>query len=213
MMRSTLALLALVSGSLVAAPFSNGSFETPIVTGNTDLAFLVGTPWVYSGVADAQFLTLSGGFGIPAGDGNQYITWGGNGATGGQLSQTFDTTAGFLYTVTYILATQQGGATPPVQSFTAAAFDGAALLASVSNSFNSAAGVWQAGTTLNFVATSSSTILRFTDTSVGAASVNWGLDNVVVNSTEPPPSGGVPEPSTYGLVGLTLGLLAYRRRK
>ncbi len=212
-MKTTMALLALVSVPLVAAPFSNGSFETPIASGNTDLATLSVPPWVYVGPGNSSFLTASGAFGIAAGDGSQYITWGGSGTTGGQLSQTFDTIAGFIYTVNYILATQQGGATPPVQSFSVAAFDGATQLAAVSNSFNSAAGVWQSGTALNFVATSSSTILRFTDTSVGADSVNWGLDNVVVNGSEPPPTGGVPEPSTYALTGMSLGLLAYRRLK
>jgi hypothetical protein len=204
------------SSLALAAPFTNGSFENPGTGAATSLnnnAFVV-TGWSHTGTTFGDLYTRSNTFGIAAGDGLYYITWGGSGATGGTLSQTFDTVIGDIYTVNYLITTQQlAGSNLPIQSNTVAAFDGSALLNSVTNSFNMAAGNWQAGTTLTFVAASTSTTLRFTDTtsSTNSPSINWGLDVVTVNG-QPGQSGAVPEPSTYALMGGSLALLAWLRR-
>lgn len=143
----------------------------------------------------------------------RYIGWGGSGATGGTLSQTFDTTIGTTYTVDYLLTTQQlGGSNLPVQSNLVQALDGASVLASVTNSFNMAAGNWTAGARLTFVAQSIATTLRFTDTSTNAVSINWGLDNVLVNGVSAPTPSGVPEPSTYGMMGIAMAGLVWKMR-
>jgi len=73
---------------------------------------------------------------------------------------------------------------------------------------------WIQGLTLTFVATSTSTTLRFIDQSVGGTNlsegtfgINWGLDDVTVLQV-------TPEPSTYAILGLGLGILAvFRKRK
>ena len=84
------------------------------------------------------------------------------------------------------------------------AFNGIALL-------NSAAAndflflTLTAGPTLNFTATSTSIILRFTDmTTIGnSAPANWGLDTVTVQSNQ----AAVPEPGTLTLLIAGLGTL------
>lgn len=199
-----------------AAPFTNGSFESP---GGSTTTLVIGsthvTGWIHGVNPFAELYSQSGIFGIAAGDGEYYITWGGSGATGGTLSQTFDTTPGVTYAVNYLLTTQQNGsAVLPVQSNSVQAFDGNTLLGSTTNSFNMAAGNWLAGNQLTFTATSGSTTLVFTDTSDGqvADSLNWGLDAVTL--AEVPGSGGdVPEPTTYGLVAMALGMIGFARRK
>src|SRR5260370_31840230 len=92
------------------------------------------------------------------------------------------------------------------------ALNGAAVLNSVTNSFNQANGIWNAGTTLSFVAASPSSTLRFTDTTSGASSfaVNWGLDGVTVAMVG---GGTVPEPSASALIGLGLGVRGLLRKK
>lgn len=208
--------LAGIGGGLQAAPFQNGSFESP---GGATTTLVIGsthaTGWTHGVNPFAEFYTLSNHFGIVAGDGSYYITWGGSGATGGTLSQTFDTTPGVTYAVNYLLTTQQfGGAILPVQSNTAQAFDGVTLLGSASNSFNMVAGDWQAGNQLTFTAVSGSTTLVFTDTSDGAVAdgINWGLDAVTLAEV-PGGGGGVPEPGTYGLVAMALGVIGLARGK
>ena len=165
-----------------------------------------------SGGTGEEVYSKSGDFGILAGAGTYYVTWGGDGTTGGTLFQTFDTVVGATYNVNYILATQQSIGTPPIESNLVEALNGVTVLNSVTNSFNQANGIWNAGTTLSFVAVSPSSTLRFTDTTSAANSVpvNWGLDGVTVAA-----AGGatVPEPSACGLIGLGLGVLGLLRKK
>jgi hypothetical protein len=198
----------------VAGPFTNGSFESPGTAGSVFLTngstFVTG--WTHGGNDLGEFYTVSGAWGIPAGDGTQYVGWGASGATGGTLFQTFDTLIGTTYNVNYLLTTQQLGGIPPIESNLVEALNGVTVLNSVTNSFNQTNGIWNAGTTLSFLAVSTSTTLRFTDTTSAANSgpVNWGLDGVTVAAV-----GGneVPEPSTYGLIGLGLGVLALGRKR
>jgi hypothetical protein len=105
-----------------------------------------------------------------------YIGWGANGATNGTLFQTFDTVIGTTYNINYLLTTQQLTGVLPIQSNLVEALNGASVLNFVTNSFNQAAGIWNAGATLSFVAASTSTTLRFTDTTSAANSgpINWG---------------------------------------
>lgn len=202
------------SSLALAAPFTNGGFELPTSQNTIFLGFgdTFVTGWTHGGNNLGEFYTFNNQYGILAGEGNYYIGWGANNAIGGTLSQNFDTVIGDTYTVDYLLTTQQLAlANLPIQSNTVAAFNGATLLNSVSNSFNMAAGIWQAGNQLTFVATSTSTTLVFTDTTAFADGqpINWGLDAVTVNSQ----SGAVPEPSTYALMGGSLALLAWYRRR
>ncbi len=217
-MKITLRFFATVLGAsalVQGAAFTNGGFELPGGTGSQFLpnGSTAVTGWVYTSATEiSEFHASAGDWGIPAGAGLRYIGWGGSGGTGGTLSQRFDTIAGSTYTVDYLLTTQQfAGSNRPVQSNLVEALDGAAVLASVTNSFDMAAGNWTAGARLTFVAQSIATTLRFTDTSVNAGSINWGLDNVLLNGTSVPTS-GVPEPSTYGMMGLAMFGLIWRMR-
>jgi hypothetical protein len=210
LMATLVACLASASG----AAFTNGSFENPGGTGFTFLTngstFVPG--WIHTGNTNGEFYTGQA-WGILAGDGTNYIGWGANGATGGILSQTFDTMVGATYQVDYLLTTQQlAGSNLPFQSNSVQALDGSTVLAGVTNSFNMIAGNWLNGNSLVFTATSTATTLRFTDTSNGAATIgiNWGLDAVSVTQLG---GNAVPEPATYALVLTALGALALRRKR
>jgi hypothetical protein len=216
------AMLALgLANEARAAAFQNGGFENPAGNG-TVITFLNASTanflpgWTHS-EANSEFHVCGNAFGITAGEGNCYLGWGANGTTGGTLSQTFDTVIGDIYTVNYLLTTQQFlQANRPLQSNTVEAISGLTTLASVGNSFDMAAGVWETGSVLQFVADSTSTTLRFTDltTSTNSGPINWGLDAITVTATSPVNNGpGVPEPSTYVMAAAGLGLMAYWRRR
>ena len=207
-------LLMAMAAICNATAFTNGSFESP---GGSSIVFLSAgsgqiTGWTLGNGNGNLFYAQNGDWGINAQAGTWYIGWGGNGATGGTLFQTFDTVAGTTYNVNYFLTTQQLTGVLPIESDLVEALNGATVLNSVTNSFNQAAGVWNAGSILSFTATSSSTTLRFTDTTTAANSIpiNWGLDNVSVVA-----AGGsaTPEPATFAIVGLGFGILAVWRRR
>ncbi len=92
-----------------------------------------------------------------------------------------------------------GASGVPMQSDLVEALDSNALIQSQ--------GVWSNGLTLAFVATSTATMLRFTDqtTAEGAPLVNWGFDNVTVDA--------VPEPSTFVFLGAGLVLVGVCRKQ
>lgn len=192
----------LCTGMAFGAPFTNGSFESP---GGDPIRYELGTNdtfvtgWTNNG--GYQIYESSGRDGIPAGDGTYYVSWGHCSATGGTLSQTFDTVPGELYRVDYRVTLQQGG---EAQSMKVEAFDGATLLGSASDS-NFANTNWVTGPPLTFIATSSATTLIFTDLS-GPVYTNWGLDAVTVTQS-------VPEPSILLLISSSLiGLVGLKRK-
>ena len=223
MRRALLAAATLVgfAGIGFAGPFTNGSFETPGAPGGNRFftagsdTFVTGWTHVASAVnnnGSVDFYSANGAWGINADTESNYIGFGGNGTTGGILFQTFDTVIGTTYTVNYRLTTQQlGGSSIPLESVLVEGLNGSTVLNSVSTTFNPQAGVWINGNALSFMAASTSSTLRFTDTSDGAvaASVNWGLDTVTVNTGV----SSVPAPATLSMIGLAgLVLVAFRRR-
>jgi hypothetical protein len=209
------ALLCLPLGAQSAA-FQNGSFESPGL-GNatrTDITTPSAAPtgWTAGGNLgnEALFYESTGVFaGFAAKDGNNAIGFGGNGTTGATISQTFDTVTGERYTVTFFTTAQQLGS--GAQSYRAEALFGStgSILGSDSGAIP-AENLW-AGHSFSFIATGTSSTLRFTDTSNGAAAVgiNWALDAIAVNGV----ISSVPEPASMALILGGLGLMGLRRKR
>ena len=195
-----------------AAPFTNGSFENPgMNTTFIDITApnLAPTGWVAGGTLGnaALFYEKTGAFvNVVAKEGSYLVGFGGNSQTGATLSQTFDTVAGDSYTVDFFINAQQLGSGP--QSYLMEALNGASVIDSVSGSIPVST-VWQAHS-LSFIAAASSSTIRFTDTSNGAAagSINWALDDVKVTSVS-----SVPEPETWALLLAGMGLIGALRRR
>ena len=210
-MKKLMLLFALTSALVSASPFQNGGFESPILTTSPDFV-TVPTGWVkFDPTAVGLFMETYATFGLPTtgGQGNQAFGFGGNGATMGDLSQTFDTVTGGNYQVGFQYVIQQG---PEFEDLRVQALNGTTVLASNAIRFNNTAWVTSI---LNFTAASNSTTLRFSDTT-GAVdpgtgfSTNWALDAVTVTQ-----QGGttVPEPSTLILVGFGGLAAAFMLRK
>ena len=196
-----------------AASFTNGSFENPGIVNNGSF-LAVTTPgqaptgWVggaLNGVA--LFYEKTGAFGdVVAKDGFYLVGFGGSGASGATLSQTFDTVAGDTYTVDFFITAQQVGSGP--QSFRLDALNGNSVTNSVSGDIPAKA-EWKPHS-LSFIAGAASSTIRFTDTSNGGAAVgiNWALDNVSVTSVS-----SVPEPESWALLLAGMGLIGALRRR
>jgi len=201
--------------SATAAPFTNGDFESPGSVSFVDITTAANAPsgWAPGGtLGNAALFYENGVFQVNCNNGPNCVGFGGNGTTGATLSQTFDTVSGQSYTVNYFVTAQQGNGP---QSALVEALNGATVLGSVTETIPllGAGQVynWVAGPSLTFVATGSSSTLRFTDTSNGAAAsgTNWALDGVTINSQV----GAIPEPSAYGLMLAGLGLLGFIARR
>jgi hypothetical protein len=207
---------AMASYQASAAAFKNGSFELPGI-GSTDRIALgageVLPGWFSVGntAGEAVFYQGSGFMGFAARDGVATLGFGGSGAAGGSIRQTFDTVVGATYKLTYFTSAQQAGS--GAQSFLAEAISGNNVtLAAQADVIPAVNNAWLEHT-LSFVTTTSMTELRFTDTSNGAAAngINWALDAVSVTpaiSVTP-----VPEPSTYALMLAGLAATAGLARK
>src|SRR5258708_20140703 len=102
-------LLALGSTVLLAGPFQNGGFESPVITSSPDFAS-VPTGWAKVDPNAGLFMQTYSTFGLPTtgGQGIQAFGFSGNSVTTGSLLQTFDTLNSASYHVSFQYVIHQG---------------------------------------------------------------------------------------------------------
>lgn len=185
------------------AAFSNGSFESPAIPGGAYLQFDGSTigPWTISAPPTTTAEFISGTHvNLAPYDADQFVTFNGYEApSGSSIFQDFDTVPSTFYTVTF--AVGRLGAAGGALRLEATALAGASTLATQGASAPAGAGTWTTYT-LNFVATTTTTRLQFTDTSPDTLGMDVALDGVTVVPT--------PAASTSLFVA---GLLGARRRR
>lgn len=185
----SLALAGLAAGPAFAAPFSNGSFETPSAGASFVTIPVAGTigPWTVV-TANVDHLGTS----FPASDGVQSVDLVGNQGPGGGLQQTFDTVAGVQYQVRYDLAGNCGGTV-------VSTIDGGAPL----DTAVLAAAAPYATRLITFTAAGTSTTLFIGTTASGGNNCGPYLDNVRVNQapicTDTSGSGNTETPTSVPL--------------
>jgi hypothetical protein len=170
--------------AVLGLPFVNGSFESinnhAAIPAGTGAALHIGdtwlTGWTVGGSASDQIGVCNGTQGSFAPYDGQQDVWfnTGNSPSGGNLSQTFTTTVGQSYAVTFAL--NQNGSGNMSLTATAVSVNGA-LLAS-----NYCVSTYDEWTLFNlpFTAISTNTTLVFTDTSESTVAVDLQFDDVTV---------------------------------
>jgi hypothetical protein len=199
---------ALFSLNAYASLLTNASFEsgTFVDDGNKTVTFTASstsiTDWTTVG-SHVSWIDTGNPWGLSAQDGDRFLDLTGYtaGAPFGGVSQTVPTTIGQQYDLSFYLGsyTQRWGG-PPVSIL--AMVDGTSQIFTVTTT--SAVSTWTPFT-LHFTATSAST----TVTLMGAAGANYiGLDNV---SLDPASGSAVPEPKSYVLAAIGIGILISAR--
>lgn len=188
------------------AQLVNGGFELPVQqTFTTYFAGDNSIPgWtVLAGSVDVGSAANNGFIVGPAAEGAQYLDL--NGVSAGSIAQTFATTAGTSYTLSFSYANNY--VNQPSSSALVSLFDANGnLFAPVSISHNTSVGGILDWTlfSASFTATSNATTLRF-DSQVPNSAGGILLDNASVNV--------VPEPASLACLGIGAMLVARRRRR
>ena len=187
---STALALPLIITNLHAAPFTNGSFESPVLPTESYLILAGGSTvidgWVIGGTGLVGFVNgSSASFGVPPADGAQHIGFnGGDLPPDNSISQTFSTTPGTTYAISFNVGRIGPGA--GVQKFTVDVIsDTATLLKSYEALAPDSGGGYGPLQTFKFKAISATTTLTFTDTSFVTIATDMLLDNVSVVESVP----------------------------
>ena len=210
---AVLSLAATAAGSASASPFTNGDFTQPgssFYGAFLNPTFLPG--WTYAspfGLGDIDEYQANGTYGLTPSGGHPYVSFGGNSTWGGSLTQTFDTTPGQSYTLSYQVGEIQGA--DPSQDMRATLVNGGTTLVQdfVPGSLDPVPEL------LNkqfvFTAEGSSATITFFDATPpgGGGPSNLALANVSFSGAS-----AAPEPAAWALMILGLGQVggALRRR-
>ncbi len=211
-------ILVFAASAARANDIVNGSFETPLAPVGGFTNFLGGstgiTGWTVVGpeasIVSGSYASL--GFTFPAEDGNQWLDLTGdlsNRVEG--VMQTFATTPGTTYSVSYFVGNQVNPGGPWGTTSTVNVLVDGALIQTATNTLGTGGTtqVWEQFST-SFLATSSSTTLEFLNEDPLSDNSN-GLDNVVVT---PGAVVSTPEPPTLLLLvlGAVCGAIFFRVR-
>lgn len=192
----------------------NGSFETPAIAPASFFDFGVGgepAGFAWTVTTNTVDIVSNGWSGGTAFDGVQWLDLVGFGTTGG-VEQTFVTTPGQQYTLSFAYANNPVTGVPGPFSADVAITSGAATLLnqSISHGTSTTSGLDWTPFSMTLAATGTSATLAFDET-VGGPNGGIFLDAVSINAA---PS-SVPEPTTLILLatGLAAMLVLVRRRK
>lgn len=182
----------------------NGGLELPACPGSV-CGFVTPTGWGSNGDIDIVTSSL-----WQPQEGNQSLDL--NATGNGTLFQSFSTTPGALYLVSFYLSGNPGNL-PTIKSLDVS-------VASVSNSYtfditgHTVAAMGWTQKTFQFTATGSTSTLLFASTDSPASNAGPALDNISVEFLRGPVS-GVPEPSSIAMMlgsAIALGVARLRRR-